>query len=408
MRTKTYQKVFLFVLIIMSINFFLYKKFIDNGLMEYSNLFVFLTLIISLPYVIVKNKGFVLPIWLISFSIFFSTFMAHYSWGQSYIDCIKATNPYLLWVYFFYLLKHKISISFIEKVVVVYGILYMFLYFYQFVNSSTPMFGWNEEFDDSRGIIRIVFPGGGLFFFTLFLALNKLTTSKENRLFWLVLVLVGLCIVVMQSTTQFVVAVFVIFTYHVLKSSKKLTKILSLSGIIAVFLTLSFTDNFLKKSMSEGNKEHTQDGLDYIRVLSGTYFLTEFSPDITSRVFGNGVPWGDASPYGKFYTELREGIYFDFTDVGIIGVYAMFGIFAVYGFVLIWIKSFVLPLPLNYYYLKYYLWFLLITCLTSHSLFNYNFLITNVIVIYCYQTLYLSQLKYVAVKIQKRYEYEKL
>jgi hypothetical protein len=388
MRPKTFQKVFLIVLVIMSINFFESKILFQNGLLHYTTPFLFIALIMFFPYVFFKNNGFVLPVLLISFSIFFSIFMANYSWEQSFLDTILATIPYLLWFCFFYLLKHKIPIPFIEKTVVVYGIIYMCLYFFQFVNSSNPMFGWGDEFDTSRGIVRIVFPGGGLFFLSLFIALNKLTTTKSNRMFWLVLVLVGLCIVIMQTTTQFIVAVFGIFAFHFLRNSKRLTKVISMIGILTIYLLILNTQNLLKKALITGNEDHTSNGFEYIRILSGTYFLTEFSPDNLSKIFGNGVSWGDSPPYGEFVTNLKESNNFDLSDVGIISVYAMFGIFAVFGFVLIWIKSFVIPLPLNYYYLKYYLWFLLITCLTSYSIYNYNFLITNVFVLYCYQRIY--------------------
>jgi hypothetical protein len=388
-----FQKVFLIVLVIVSINFFEFKILYQNGLLSYTTLFVFIALIISIPYVFFKNSGFVLPVCLISFSILFSIFMAHYSWGQPYLDSIKATTPYLLWFYFFYLLKHKIPIPFIEKTVVGYGILYVCLYFFQFMNSSIPMFGFGDEFDTSRGIVRIVFPGGGLFYLSLFIALNRLTTAKINRSFWIIFVLVGLCVVIMQTTMQYIFAVFVMFAFHFLKNKKGIFKVLTLIVIFSLYLLVLNTDNPLKKGLDAGNKEHTSSGEDYIRILSGTYFLTEFSHNNLSRVLGNGVAYGKATSYGKFVTnDLEEGHYYYLADVGLISVYALFGIFAICGFVLMWIKSFTIPLPLDYYYLKYYLWFLLITCLTSYTIFNYNFLITNVFVLYCYQRIFQSQL----------------
>lgn len=388
----------------MSINFFESKILYQNGLLSYTTPFVFIAIILSFPYVFFKNSGFVLPVCLISFSILFSIFMAHYSWGQPYFDTIKATTPYLLWLYFFYLLKHKIPIPFIEKIVIVYGILYSCLYFFQFINSANPMFGFGDEFDLSRGIVRIVFPGGGLFYLSFFIALNRLTTAKINRSFWIVFVFVGLCIVIMQTTMQYIFAVFVMFAFHFLKNKKGIYKVLTLIGIFSLYLVVLNTDNPLKKGLDASNKEHTSSGEDYIRILSGTYFLTEFSHDNLSKVFGNGVAYGKATSYGKFVTnDLEESRYYYLADVGLISVYALFGIFAVCGFVLMWIKSFTIPLPLDYYYLKYYLWFLLITCLTSYTIFNYNFLITNVFVLYCYQRIYESQLPPVKVASKKKY-----
>ena len=104
------------------------------------------------------------------------------------------------------------------------------------------------------------------------------------------------------------------------------------------------------------------------------------------------MPNKEKSNYGTFVQDLeREGIYMG--DVGIIGIYAMFGILPIIAYILIWIKSFTLQLPKEYYYAKYYLWLLLITSLTSDSVYHYNFLISSVFALYIYQTIYIEQSK---------------
>jgi hypothetical protein len=392
MKLKTIRKFFLVLLIIISIKFFTSKIIVGTVWENISWFFLFFILIISLPSVKFKKTGFSIPVLLISFSIFFSIFMADYSWSQSYFDSIKATVPYLIWFYFFYLIKHNIPISFIEKVIVFYGLLYMLLFFFQFVNSDNIMFGWGEEYDNSRGVTRIVFPGGGVLYFSLFMSLNKLTTTKSYRYFWLTFLLVGIIVVIMQMTTQLIFAVVIIFSYHILKNNKWDIKILKIVGIICVCLLVVNTNNVLSNGLKAANEEHLEDGEENIRILSGTYFLTEFSPTNLSRIFGNGIPYGDSTPYGRPVINLQQELSFHLSDVGLTAVYAMYGIIGVLGFILIWIKSFTIPLPKNYYYLKYYLWLLLITCLTSDYIYNYNFLITNVLVLYCYHNVYIREL----------------
>jgi hypothetical protein len=385
-----FQKVYLFLIIIVSINFFESKVLFQNGILNYTTPILFVVLILSLPYVKLKNNGFVLPVYILSFSILFSIFMAHYSWEQTYSDSLKATIPYLLWFYFFSLLKHKLSILFIEKTIIFYGLVYIILFFFQFINSDTPMFGWGEDFDSSRGFVRIVFPGGGLFYLTLFIALNRLNTAKAHRFLWLILLFVSLSIVLMQTTTQFMIGVFLISLFHIIKFSNMKRRLIILIFIFFTILLIANTENTIKLALQVSNEDHTSDGLDYIRILAGMYFLTEFSQDNLARVLGNGVSWGDSFPYGSVMTDLKDSYHFHLTDVGLVAVYAMFGIFATFAFVMIWIKSFVIPLPSQYYYLKYYLWLLLITSFTSHSIFNYNFLIANVLVIYCYHNIHSS------------------
>jgi len=162
------------------------------------------------------------------------------------------------------------------------------------------------------------------------------------------------------------------------------------SGLLVYYITVS--NNVIIRGLVETQEQTAQEGRDNLRVLSGAYFLTELSPTNINKVFGNGVPSGEDSSYSRFVDSLNQyGLYM--SDVGIIAVYAMFGIIGVLGYILIWIKSFSLPLPKNYYYLKYYLWFLLVTSLTSDTIYSYNFLICTVLVIYLYQIQYLDQLE---------------
>jgi hypothetical protein len=72
------------------------------------------------------------------------------------------------------------------------------------------------------------------------------------------------------------------------------------------------------------------------------------------------------------------------SDIGIISFYALFGVFGVIAYIIIWIKSFTLKIPDQYRYAKYYLWFLLITCLTSDYTYSINSLIANVFALYIF------------------------
>lgn len=54
-------------------------------------------------------------------------------------------------------------------------------------------------------------------------------------------------------------------------------------------------------------------------------------------------------------------------------------------------------MPKGYYYVKYYLWFVLITCLTSASPFSTDSIICSVFSLYIYQTVVYSYNGLVAV-----------
>ncbi|MDX1721213.1 MAG: hypothetical protein R3353_13690, partial [Salegentibacter mishustinae] len=50
-----------------------------------------------------------------------------------------------------------------------------------------------------------------------------------------------------------------------------------------------------------------------------------------------------------------------------------------------------IPLPEQFQYLKYYLWFMLLTSLTWYTTYHYHYLIITVYVLYMYQAVYLEQ-----------------
>ncbi len=390
---KQLEIAFVFMLIFILFIFF-DAQFLNQSLLNY---LLFLTLIvviiISIPYSIPRNKGFVLPVQLLLLSMFISILMAGIYWGQSLSYSLIATAPYLIFFVFFYLLHIKFPVDMLEKIIVIYGVIYILLYTFEFINSPTVFFGkplWGDEYSESRGIVRIIFPGGGVFILTTFIAINKLTSQKKNRWFWIFLSLAGLIIPVMQVTRQFIVGILLIYLFHFIRTLSLSKKVGILVSILVIILIIADSDNPILKGLIESTQSDASLGSDYIRVLAGEYFLTDFSPNLVTQFFGNGVPYWGVSNYGVYLEMLAHNQYYFLADVGIIAVYAMFGVLAVFAYIYIWILSFKIPLPKDKQYLKYYLWFILLTSLTWYSTYHYHYLIITVYVIYMYQSVYLK------------------
>lgn len=409
---KIAQISFLVIVTAIALKFF-DAKFIEPKPVKY---IAFLTtwIMIGLSFFQIFNqKGeFTLPVRLIFFSILFSIVMAYYSWDQSFYDSLLETTDFMLWPLFFFLLYLKIPIKTVEKIVVFFGILYIVLYIYQYINSGTVIFGkplWGDEFLEQRGAVRIIFPGAGIFILTIFIAITKLTTDDKHRLFWLIIAIAGLVVPVMQVTRQFIAGIFLLYFYHFFKNAAFMKKIV----VILLFLIGAFVAIQSEIPMIQGlievGKRDAELGSDYIRVLAGEYFLTDFSPNNWSRVFGNGAPnWG-TTQYGKFVEFLSYEKEFFLSDVGIIAVYAMFGVVAIYGFILIWYKSFIIPIEENYAYVKYYLWYILFTSVTWYSVYHYHYLVATIFAIYIYQVAIDNKKKEIlANKILKRIKRIKL
>ncbi|WP_147294324.1 hypothetical protein [Pontibacter diazotrophicus] len=324
--------------------------------------------------------------------------MANISWEQNFKDSLIETTPYLLWMLFFYLLYIRIPIRILENIIIIYGILYIVLYFIQLSNSHNVLFGkpisGGDEFTEQRGMTRIIFPGGGIFILSIFIALNKLTTKVKNLWFWLLITCLGLLIPILQVTRQFIAGIMLIYLYHFTQSISLFKKTFLLLLFGGIVITASYVEHPILQGLIETQERDANLGENYIRVLAGNYFMTDFSPNTLSKIFGNGVPnWG-ISDYGIFVEILAHEQEYYLSDVGIIAVYAMFGIISILGYIIIWIKSFTIPLPKEYYYLKYYLWFLLFTSFTWFTVYHYHYMISTVFVLYIYQHLYEGQENY--------------
>lgn len=395
---KYYLLIILAIIVPITLRFY-DANFLDQRLVNYSSFLIVWSLIflaiILRPY---KNGPFNLPVKLIFFSMLFSIVMANYSWDQKYWDSLIEYTQYLIWPLFFVLIGVNMPLKTIEKVVVAYGLVYVVLYLFQYINSSTVFFGkplWGEEFLESRGTVRIIFPAKGVFLLSIFIAITKITGEEsKNKWFWVIIAALGLIIPVMQVTRQYILGVMLIYLFHFSMATSNIKKIVFLLVFSLGLMVMVQSEIPMVKGLLETQKESdTRVDENYIRVLAAKYFLTDLSPNHWSSIFGNGSPYWGMSAYGKFIERLADRKGYFLSDLGLIAVYAMFGIFAVIGYILIWIKSITIPIPPKYHYAKYYLWYLLITSLTGASLYYYHYLITTVFALYIYQKSYWEESK---------------
>jgi hypothetical protein len=403
--------IFIILLIPFSLKFF-DASFISASILNYSFiLFIWLTIFLSIPHFFKSKSIFSFPIYLIFFSILFSMVMAFYSWDQNFFQSFIETTQYMIWPLFFFLRYHNISVKILEKIILFYGLAYALLFFFQYLNQGVVLFGrplYGDEWTEDRGVIRIIFPGAGIFILSLFISINKLTTTKKYRWFWAMFSLLGIIIPVMQVTRQFIAGVLLMYLIHLLKNVSIAKKIVIISlFVLGVGLVIN-ADIPMVEGVIEAQERDSSLGKKYIRVLAGEYFLYDYSPNEVSAVFGNGAPYWGLSTYGKFNEKLGDERGYYLSDVGIIAVYAMFGIFSILGFIIIWGISFLVPIPSEYQYAKYYLWYILFTSFTWYSVYHYHYLISTVFAIYIYQKgIDLSKKKIIIKKILKTIIQEK-
>jgi len=387
---KKSVEVFVILFVILGYIRFFEPVFISNRLLNYSQFVsVFVAVILGASRILGNTKRFGLPMLMLLFAIVFSMFMAMLYWDQSLKDTLLCSYEHLIVIFFFFIASSKLSMKDFEKIILGLGLAYLVLFVIQYLSLPKIVFGksnWGtDEFVERRGTIRFVFPSGGVFFLLSFFAFNKLTLGIKPKLLYIFLSITGLVVPVIQVTRQFIAATVLLFGYNILKNIST-SKAIILLGLLSfgAYVILN-SDIEIVKGLLEQTESDLGDGSDYIRVQAAEFFLYEFSPNWVTTVFGNGIPYWNMSDYGIYIALLQSKYGFFLEDVGLLGYYAQIGIFGVLSFLLIWFYSFYYTLPKNYSYLKYYLWFLLLTGLTWYSIYHYHYLIITTLVIGMYQ-----------------------
>lgn len=396
------DKVYIFGLICLMILFTDFFQF--HPLLEFFNK-VRMIIILPLFYFcyrpfIEEKGGFSFPLRLIIFSILFSFVTVYYSWHQSLWATFNSITFYLGFIVYFYLIRTEISIEKIEKTMLFFSLLYVILYFFQFLNPDTVFFGAWSQLYTVRGITRIIFAGEGFLFF----AICYYTCKVFNNEFWKIrdalYLSVLLIVMFMQVTRQYIMAVGIVILLQILRKSKIYIKIFAIVAVIMAFNIYQYSSNPMISGLRNAQESDMELAEDYIRVLAANYFLFEMAPNTLSTIFGNGVP-GFGSTYGDFYNnEVIDDFGFYFVDVGMIGGYAIFGILFVIGYLLIGYKTYRLKGDDDSLYLKYYILIIFIMSLTSSSVIGSGYILPTGIV------LYLLYKKSEEIKYEEEIEYE--
>jgi hypothetical protein len=394
---------YLLVLTLVSLNFF-YAQFLPDVAKIFRVIIVGSSVIIGLRFSLSFGKeGLIIPIQIIIISMLISVIVSYLTWNQPMQYGLLITIPYLLWPIFFLLLYFKVPIKTVENIILAFGFIYVFLYFVQFSMPNNVLFfdAPKEEFKERRGIIRVLFPGTGIFFLAVFISISKLTSQNRNLLIWGLMAFLGILVPFMQVTRYFIVVMVVVYFYHFsfnLSFYKKMLVIfcIAIGGFYLLDLDLPIIEGLL-----EQQEQNMSDGTKDIRVIAFNYYLFEFPPTAINYILGNGMEHG-RSEYGVFVQRLKDFGLFT-SDIGIFGFYVYFGIFPIIAWGILWFKVFTLKLPKEYVYIKYYMFFMLVGIFTSHSLYSVNFLIATVFCLYiCQKLIFKKKAKNVALFLLKK------
>lgn len=337
------------------------------------------------------SNGSIYPRWCFKcliLGILTSIIMATVFQIQSFKTTFIATIPTIIAFMFFPLLMFLHIEK--EKIIKVYWWLIiagMIVYIVNFSAYPGFVFGTEkEEFDLSRGIVRIGIPFIELFVLMFFYSINKWIDEKKKK--WLMAIIILATFIVLSVTRQFILLSFVIGGWMLLRSSSIIKRIFFIS-LIAIFYFFILPNIPIYKTMLELSEEQAQrnkQGEEDIRIQAWRFYTYEYQTNGLTPIFGNGVPsignskWGNDFAATTINQEGGNGCYT--VDVGWAGFFWTFGGIATFGLLMLFYKAYKKEKKPKEKYLSYWIVFITLTSIASGPILFYNQIISVSTVLY--------------------------
>lgn len=351
------------IMILCAFRFYSYYQ-LDNNIQKLPGmLLVPFLMIITWRQLVLKEKD---PLYkgmrLLLISWILSMLMSYIFWNQSFTLSYRTSVQSMFLVIFFYFCKKKVTRKALEKLIVLFGWLYIILWIYAMMRAPEVTFGvTDDDLNDQRGMFRINFVGRLSLIFAYFYYLNKCFIERNPK--YKVFAVIFFIFIIFQLTRQLILWAGVVTIISIFLRAKKLATMLGVL-FFALYIgsvNINFSDDSVIGSMI--NLTNTQidnnqySGTEDIRVTEYKYFFGEWSPNLITNVFGNGMPHTDSS-YGHYYTNLQsEGLYL--SDVGYPSMFVLLGLFGLILYLWLFIKCTMEKLPKELSYVNMFMGFMI-------------------------------------------------
>jgi hypothetical protein len=373
-------KICFLILFCLSSSFFFYPIWISPSVLYYIYYAVFsmIFLLIILNIKKYHPNVFTTPVMMLIIAMLISAFSATFFWSQNILDSFIALLPNLSYILFFFLIIFNVRTNDIEKVFIFMGALYIILYSIAYITFPVQIFGYGHgDFGSDRGFRRILLNGLNYLFLFSFYSLNQY--FNKHKLIWLIIYFISFVAIIMTLTRTMIMLSFILSVWYVLRKTNFFYKLFAVL-FIGIFSILITQTNF-SQIMIQQTKTHTQNFNDYIRVRAADFYINDFSPNLIAKIIGNGQP-GGGSRYAYHVIAMERGFGYYLSDIGYVGLYTKFGLLAVIGFILIIIKTIKIPVPEEYLYSKYSLYFIFAVSIVGDSPYNSGAVPVTVLLMY--------------------------
>jgi hypothetical protein len=307
-----------------------------------------------------QNFGVLIGLIFLSFAT--SVLMANFSRDQSISETIYAQRALFYYLFYFLLHQLKIDTKDLEKIFIGFGIWYIFIYLVQYF--AYPKLIFDALIMNDRGTIRIYISGLDYLAVCYFIGIQGFL--RTNKLKYLIFTLLNFSIFILQGGRQTIVLMALLFLIAILFSKRVKSRtviiflVLLCSGLVFFLFQGIFKEMFTQSQYDIGK------GSNYVRYRTIMFYLHDFSKTAWAYITGNGM-FSSESGYGKEMLRLYTSKGYYLGDVGIIGMFAVFGIFFIIALLGFFIKIFSIKIQNAHFYIKYMFIGVLISLATSNS-----------------------------------------
>lgn len=319
----------------------------------------------------IRFKNFVLGLIIIPFLGFIPAYILH---GQGFLMSLFAAHINLGYFFFFFLFLIKAQEKQIIKIFCILGICWSCIELVQQFTYPTYLFATRgDTFEHSieirNGIYRYNVLGREFGLILLFYCFEKFMYKKNNK--YLIGVIIALVGIYLLATRQIMV-MSVICLFAGLFIMKKINVgSFVLVGIVSVLIYVNSDKLFGEFIEMTENVDS-----DYIRFLSYEYYgITYNKGSWLAFIFGNGSPFAPSEYFQEINKlELSFGLYR--ADIGIVGMYSLYGI--IYVILILWF--FIYVFKQRKYIDPYLLMYVLFMAGTSIMLHHFSYSLSNIII----------------------------
>lgn len=298
------------------------------------------------------------------FTILFNIIIYHSNIQQE----ITGFTPILGFYSFFLLKKFNLSSEQIERFLLLFALVYLFLWCIAIYNVPKLIFGQNLSVDLSntdRGFFRLWIPDKEHFPILLYFFLGRFLSNKKY--YYVPFAFTVLIVVILHVGRQMIMWSMISALLMILAVLKR-HRVRLLLGIAALYILAQWLFANIEgiSLMLDMTEKQTSNIEDDIRTLAIKYFLFDFPNNPFSIIFGNGIPCEGTDLRSYIDLAFNKGFFLE--DVGFVGMYIRYGLWMVVLMIVLLIKVFHMQVDSRYLYLKFYILYIYGMYLFGHAL----------------------------------------